>query len=368
MRDSPPVAAARRRLCASISSRIGVVAGAGDLGGHAQRGGHHLAVDHHQPQIVAGRALLDQHLGVLFAGPGQRRVQLVGAVDADGDALALFAAGRLDDDVADLVEERVVVLVEGGQPALGHLDSGLGDEAPGQPLVVASAIATAEVYSDNDSRVMTLRPPCDSRISPALGVEHLDPDPAAHGLVGDDPRVRVEVVDGLRRMGEQRFVDGVLALDRHHRHAFEAQLLVQRDGGGVVVGHRQIHVGAAPVAVERGERAGQRGADAGQAGRRVDGQRPQARAVLRIGEQPLVVDAGDGAHQRPVVVADRDEIVDRITVFAGCPRSRRRVRAPSRSARRRGSSRRRPRRRSSVRTVNPVGAGGRRRSSENLSR
>ena len=108
MRDSPPVAAARRRLCASISSRIGVVAGAGDLGGHAQRGGHHLAVDHHQPQIVAGRALLDQHLGVLFAGPGQRGVQLLGSVDADGDALALLAAGGLDDDVADLVEERVV--------------------------------------------------------------------------------------------------------------------------------------------------------------------------------------------------------------------------------------------------------------------
>ncbi len=28
-------------------------------------------------------------------------------------------------------------------------------------------IATAEVYSDSDSRVTTLRPPCDSRISPA---------------------------------------------------------------------------------------------------------------------------------------------------------------------------------------------------------
>ena len=108
------------------------------LGGHAQRGGDDLAVDDHQPQVVARRALLDEHLGMLLAGPRQRRVEFVGTVDADRDALALLAAGRLDHDVADLGEERVVLVVEGGQPAFRDDDSGLGDEATGQALVVAA--------------------------------------------------------------------------------------------------------------------------------------------------------------------------------------------------------------------------------------
>ena len=79
-----------------------------DLGRAADGGGHHLAVDDDQPQVVAGGALLDQHVGVLLAGPVQGGVEFLAAVDADGDALALLAAGRLDDDVADLGEERVV--------------------------------------------------------------------------------------------------------------------------------------------------------------------------------------------------------------------------------------------------------------------
>ena len=151
--------------------------------------------------------------------------------------------------------------------------------------------------SDSDSRVTTLRPPWEPQLA-RLGVEHLDPDTPAHGLVGDDPGVGVEVVDGLGRMGEQRFVDGVLALDGQHGHPLETQLLVERDGGGVVVDHRQIHVGPAAVGEARGQGTGQGGADAGQTGRRVDGQGPQAGAVLGVGEQPFVVDAGDGADHR----------------------------------------------------------------------
>ncbi len=53
----------------------GVVTGADDFGGNAQRGSDDLAVDHHQPQIVARRALFDQHFRVLLAGPGQRRLE-----------------------------------------------------------------------------------------------------------------------------------------------------------------------------------------------------------------------------------------------------------------------------------------------------
>ena len=120
-------------------------------------------------------------------------------------------------------------------------------------------------------------------------------------------------------MSEQRFVDRILALDGQHRDPPKTELLVQPDGGGVVVCHRQIHVRATAVPEARGQGAGQRLADAGQAGRRVDGKRPQAGAVLGITEQPLVVDAGDGAHHRPVFVAHRNEVGDLIGVLVVVP-------------------------------------------------
>ena len=60
-------------------------------------------------------------------------------------------------------------------------------------------IATAEVNSDSDSRVITLRPPMGEAQFAGLGVEHLHLDPASQRLVGNDPGVRVQVVDGLRR-------------------------------------------------------------------------------------------------------------------------------------------------------------------------
>ena len=71
-----------------------------------------------------------------------------------------------------------------------------------------------------------------------LGVEDLDPDTAPQRFVGDDPGIGVEVVDRLRRRREQRLVDRVLPLDRQYRNPAEAQLLVQADRGGVVVGDR----------------------------------------------------------------------------------------------------------------------------------
>ena len=111
-------------------------------------------------------------------------------------------------------------------------------------------------------------------------------------------------------MGEQRLVDRVLAFDRHHRDPGEAQLLVQRDRGVVVVRHREVHVGAAPVPIEGTETAGQRGAHTGNARRGVHGQRPQARAVLGVGEQRDVVDAGHGAQHGVVVVTHGDQVID----------------------------------------------------------
>ena len=136
MRDSPPVAAARRRLCASMSSRIlwwpvPMISA-----------GLRSAAATTLPSITTRRrSSPGARCSINTAGCSSRaRASAASSsspsADADGDALALFPAGGLDDDVADLLEERVVVFVEGGQTSLGHLDSGLRHQTPGQPLVV----------------------------------------------------------------------------------------------------------------------------------------------------------------------------------------------------------------------------------------
>ncbi len=141
-----------------------------------------------------------------------------------------------------------------------------------------------------------------------LGVEDFDPDPATHCLVGDDPCIGIEIVHCLRRRAEQRLVDRVLALDRQHRHAAETQLFVEADRGGVIVRHRQVHVGAARTAEVLRQGPGEGLTDAGESGGGIDGQGPQARPLLGIGEQQLVIDAGDGAHHGTVLVAHRQQI------------------------------------------------------------
>jgi len=107
--------------------------GADDLRGPSQGCGHHLVVDHDQPQVVASRALLDQDIGMLLTGPGQCRIEFVGICRRPTVMpLPCSPRVRLDHNVAHLVEERVVLLVEGGQPPSGDDDSGIGDNATGQ--------------------------------------------------------------------------------------------------------------------------------------------------------------------------------------------------------------------------------------------
>ena len=68
-----------------------------------------------------------------------------------------------------------------------------------------------------------------------------------------------------------------------------------------------------------GERAGQRGANPGQARRRVDGQCPQARTVLRVENNPSWSTPVTVPDDAAVVVAHGDEIGHRIVVLLVVP-------------------------------------------------
>ena len=184
---------------------------------------------------------------MVLPGPRQRRVEFFGTRDPHRDALALLAPRRLDHHVAHLGQEVVVTGVEGGQPAARHHHPRLADDSPGEALVVAAAHdlrrgVLGERFSGDDAA-----PTVGQAHLAGLGIEDLNPYPAAQRLIGDGPGVRVEVVHRLRQRGEQRFVDRVLPSYRQHRHPPEAEFVVERDGRGVVVRDRQIHVGATLV-------------------------------------------------------------------------------------------------------------------------
>ncbi len=96
-------------------------------------------------------------------------------------------------------------------------------------------------------------------------------------------------------------------LEREHGNALEAELLVEADRVHVVVHDRQVHVGAAARLEMLGELAHERLTHARHAGLGVDGERPEARAVLGIAESALVVDAHDGAQHAVVAHFGRQQ-------------------------------------------------------------
>ena len=101
--------------------------------------------------------------------PGQldRAHERLGVGDADRDALALLAAGRLDHDLAHLGEERGVPLVAGRRPAArARCSPAASSTRRVTRLSSQRLIATAVVSSESDSRVTIVRPAFVSRISP----------------------------------------------------------------------------------------------------------------------------------------------------------------------------------------------------------
>ncbi len=149
----------------------------------------------------------------------------------------------------------------------------------------------------------------------ALGVGHLDMDAAPQRLLDDDHRIRIEAAVDLRR-GEQRLVDGVLALDREDRHALEAELLVEGDRLLVVVHDREVDVGGAAGGKVLEHAAHERLADAGLTRLGIDRQAPQRRAPLGIPERLIMIDARDRAQDGARRVVLGDEIADRPGVAA----------------------------------------------------
>ncbi len=178
----------------------------------------------------------------------------------------------------------------------GTLRPAAGDDLAGDALVVASAHGDrrgqlGERFAGDDAAA-AVRELQVARV----GVEHGHADPSPQRLVGDDPRVGVAVLEVVGHVpGEERLVDGVLALHGEHRDPLEAELLVEQHRRPVVVHHGEVEVGPAPGLVALQQRPGQRFADVGQVAGGVDGEAPQARTALRVGEEALVIDAGHRA-------------------------------------------------------------------------
>ena len=161
-------------------------------------------------------------------------------------------------------------------------------------------IATALVNSDSDSRVTTLVPTVGQPKITALAVEHLDRDPAHDGLVGDDPRVRVELGEALLLLpgANSCSLIGVLALDARPRDRSNPIRSYSAIAPSLSCStERSICARPRAMNSSTSERTS-RPPTPGRRDRRVDRQTPQARAVLLVAEELTVVDAGHGADHR----------------------------------------------------------------------
>ncbi len=283
MRLSPRVAAARRRLCDSIHLR-----------GPAHGGRHHPVVDDDDAQVLPGDHLLEQHPRGIALRLLECGFELVRFTDVQGDPPALLALGRLD--------HHPLVFGEEGQVALALARRALGRhaQARGAQQLERHRLVLAAAHGDGRGQLAQRftahhRTPAELEPEVAVGrVQHLDRDAAPARLVDDDLRVDVEL--GFRAgPHEQGLVDRIFLLQAEHRHAHEAQILVQGDGLVIVVHHRQIHERAPACRVMIRQRGHQTAADPGIHGLLVHRQAPQARAVFRILEGARVIDPGDRA-------------------------------------------------------------------------
>ena len=138
LRERGAVAFAPARVFVHFGHQFahGVLAVADDQRRLAAGGGHELVAHHEQAVVVAGEVFFDHDVAVLGRFlPGQLKVGA--AADADGDAFALVAALRLDDDgQAHFLRHGPAVFQIGGGAAQGHGHAGGVQHFFGQVLVL----------------------------------------------------------------------------------------------------------------------------------------------------------------------------------------------------------------------------------------
>src|SRR5690606_6965899 len=116
-----------------------VLAGPGHLRRASHRRRHYLAADHDDPKIVSFVELLQQDGVTEPLCQSYRFVELVRGSAVDGDALALFSAGRLDDDASMLAQKSMVLFAAACLALRRHGQPGPFEDATGDGFVVAQA-------------------------------------------------------------------------------------------------------------------------------------------------------------------------------------------------------------------------------------
>src|SRR5690606_32847641 len=186
-RLSPPAL-----LLDQLAHRMPAVAD--DRGRLAYRGRDDLVVDQHDAQVLPLDELFEHDVLRQRGGPAHGRFELLRIRDVHADAPPLLAARGLHDERAAAREKRFVLGARPGPPLLRHADADLAHHALRDQLVVAAA------HRDG-ARQLAQRLPAHHAPAAALqrevaflGVDDLDRDAAAYGLVDDDLRVRVELL------------------------------------------------------------------------------------------------------------------------------------------------------------------------------
>src|SRR5690606_34676569 len=178
------------------------------------------------PTIVSFDELLQQDGVTEPLCQSYRFVELVRGSAVDGDALALFSAGRLDDDASMLAQKSMVLFAAACLALRRHGQPGPFEDATGDGFVVAQAHRDgAGQFGERlaaDDRLATER----QSDGPCFGIQHLDGYATAPGLFYNHPRIKVQpFLDGGHRI--EGLIDGVPGLYGEYRNASETEFLVK---------------------------------------------------------------------------------------------------------------------------------------------
>ncbi len=265
-----------------------------DFGGPANGRRHHLVIDHHQAQVVAGHAFLDQDvIGECLCGV-HRCQHLIEFCQADRYSFSLLASRRFDDHRTVRLEKRFGFRSVSGKHLFRNGQTRFGNNSLGHRFVIADRHGDAACEVGQGFPTTNGAATIGQAEESAFSVENFRTNAPPPGLVEDDGRIWVELFLN-RGTCIKRFVDRVLHLHGEEGDALEPELFVERNGLGVVVHHRQVHVGDAPAFELLCKPAYKCFADAWEPGLGRDGQTPERGPLVRAVGRHVVVDAHGGA-------------------------------------------------------------------------